>query len=46
MSCLTVAIMIEAGEPLHTLWCQSGHAQDCATRRYVRLQDPDKQYDT
>jgi hypothetical protein len=44
MGGLTVAI--EAGVPEHILWCQSGHAQDRAARRYVRLQDPDKLYDT
>ncbi len=44
MGGLTVAI--EAGVPEHILWCQSGHAQDRAARRYVRLQDPDKLSDT
>ena len=44
MGGLTVAI--EAGVPEHILWMQSGHAQDRAARRYVRLQDPAKLYDT
>jgi hypothetical protein len=44
MGGLTVAI--EAGVPEHVLWMQSGHAQDRAARRYVRLQDPAKLYDT
>ena len=48
MSCrmggLTVAT--EAGVPESILWMQSGHAQDRAARRYVRLTDPDRLYDT
>ncbi len=44
MGGLTIAI--EAGVPEHILWLQSGHAQDRAARRYVRLQDPDRLYDT
>ncbi len=37
---------IEARVPEHILCCQSGHAQDRAARSYLRLQDPDKLYDT
>jgi hypothetical protein len=44
MGGLTVAI--EAGVPEHILWMQSGHAQDRAARRYVRLTTPDRLYDT
>ena len=44
MGGLTVAI--EAGVPEHILWMQSGHSQDKAARRYVRLTDPDRLYDT
>ena len=44
MGSLTVAI--EAGVPEHILWMQSGHAQDRAARRYVRLTNPDCLYDT
>jgi hypothetical protein len=44
MGGLTVAI--EAGVPEHILWMQSGHAQDRAARRYVRLTDPNRLYDT
>ena len=44
MGGLTVAI--EAGVPEHILWMQSGHAQDRAARRYVRLTNPDRLYDT
>ncbi len=44
MGGLTVAI--EAGVPEHSLWMQSGHAQDRAARRYVRLTNPDRLYDT
>ncbi len=48
MSCsmggLTVATV--AGVPESILWMQSGHAQDRAARRYVRLTDPDRFYDT
>ena len=44
MGGLTVAT--EAGVPESILWMQSGHAQDRAARRYVRLTDPDRLYDT
>jgi hypothetical protein len=44
MGGLTVAT--EAGVPEHILWMQSGHAQDRTARRYVRLTDPDRLYDT
>ena len=44
MGGLTVAT--EAGVPEHILWMQSGHAQDRAARRYVRLTDPNSLYDT
>lgn len=44
MGGLTVAI--EAGVPEHILWMQSGHSQDKAARRYVRLMDPNCLYDT
>ena len=44
MGGLTTAI--EAGVPEHILWMQSGHAQDRAARRYVRLTNPDRLYDT
>ena len=44
MGGLTTAI--EAGVPEHILWMQSGHAQDRAARRYVRLTHPDRLYDT
>ena len=44
MGGLTTAI--EAGVPEHVLWMQSGHAQDRAARRYVRLTNPDRLYDT
>ena len=44
MGGLTVAT--KAGVPEHILWMQSGHAQDKAARRYVRLTDPDHFYDT
>ena len=44
MGGLTVAT--EAGVPEHILWMQSGHAQDRAARRYVRLTNPDRLYDT
>ena len=44
MGGLTVAI--QAGVPEHVLWMQSGHAQDRAARRYVRLTNPDLLYDT
>ena len=32
--------------PEHILWMQSGHAQDAAARRYVRLGSPALLYDT
>ncbi len=44
MGGLTVAT--EAGVPEIILWMQSGHVQDCAARRYVRLTNPDRLYDT
>jgi hypothetical protein len=44
MGGLTVAT--EAGVPENILWMQSGHAQDRAARRYVRLTNPDRLYDT
>ena len=44
MGCITVAI--EAEVPKQILWMQSGHAQDRVTRRYVRLTNPDRLYDT
>ena len=44
MGGLTIAT--EAGVPENILWMQSGHAQDRAARRYVRLTDPDRLYDT
>jgi hypothetical protein len=31
---------IEAGVPEAILWMQSGHAQDVAARRYIRLGSP------
>jgi hypothetical protein len=37
---------IEKGVPEHILWMQSGHAQDAAARRYVRLGSPALLYDT
>ena len=37
---------IEAGVPEAILWMQSGHAQDKAARRYVKLTSTDKLYDT
>ena len=37
---------IEKGVPEHILWMQSGHAQDAAARRYVRLGSPGLLYDT
>jgi hypothetical protein len=37
---------IEAGVPECVLWMQSGHAQDVAARRYVRLQSPALLYRT
>jgi hypothetical protein len=37
---------IEAGVPECILWMQSGHAQDAAARRYVRLQSPALLYQT
>ena len=44
MGGLTVAT--EAGVPENILWMQSGHAQDRAARRYARLTNPDRLYDT
>ena len=44
MGGLTVAT--EAGVPENILWMQSGHAQNRAARRYVRLTNPDRLYDT
>ena len=44
MGGLTVAT--EAGVPEAIMWMQSGHAQDRAARRYVRLTNPDRLYDT
>ena len=37
---------IEAGVPEAVLWMQSGHAQDLAARRYVRLRSPELLYRT
>ena len=44
MGGLTIAT--EGGVPESILWMQSGHAQDRAARRYVRLTNPDRLYDT
>jgi hypothetical protein len=44
MGCLTIAT--EAGVPESIMWMQSGRAQDCAARHYVRLTNPDRLYDT
>ncbi len=44
MGGLTVAT--EAGVPESIMWMQSGHSQDRAARRYVRLTNPDRLYDT
>jgi hypothetical protein len=44
MGGLTVAA--EAGVPESIMWMQSGHTQSMAARRYVRLTDPDRLYDT
>ena len=45
MGGLTIAK--EAGVPeSNILWMQSGHAQDRAARRCVRLTNPDRLYDT
>ena len=44
MGGLTIAT--EAGIPENILWMQSGHAQDRAARRYVRLTNPDRLYVT
>ena len=44
MGGLTVATT--AGVPESIMWMQSGHAQSVAARRYVRLTDPDRLYDT
>ena len=37
---------IEAGVPEAILWMQSGHAQDVAARRYIRLGSPRLLYRT
>ena len=44
MGGLTVATT--ACVPESIMWMQSGHAQSMAARRYVRLTDPDRLYDT
>ncbi len=44
MGGLTIAT--EAGVFEHILWMQSGHTQDRAARRYFRLTNPDRLYDT
>ena len=44
MGGLTIAT--EAGVPESIMWMQSGHSQDRAARRYVRLTNPDRLYDT
>jgi hypothetical protein len=44
MGGLTIAT--EAGVPENNMWMQSCHAQDRAARRYVRLTNPDRLYDT
>ena len=44
MGGLTVAT--EAGVPENIFWMQSGRAQDRDARRYVRLTNPDRLYDT
>ncbi len=44
MGGLTVATT--AGVPESIMWMQSGHTQSMAARRYVRLTDPDRLYDT
>ena len=44
MGGLTIAT--EAGVPENIMRMQSGLAQDRAARRYVRLTDPDRLYDT
>jgi hypothetical protein len=44
MGGLTIAM--EAGVLENIMWTQSGHAQDRAARRYVRLTNPDRLYDT
>ena len=36
----------KAGVPESIMWMQGGHAQSMATRRYVRLTDPNRPYDT
>jgi hypothetical protein len=46
MGGLTVATSTEAGVPESIMWMQSGHSQDRAARRYVRLTNPDRLYDT
>ena len=48
MSCRMggLTVVTEAGVPESILWMQSGQAQDRAARRYVRLTDPDRLYDS
>ena len=46
MGGLTVANSTEAGVPESIMWMQSGHSQDRAARRDVRLTNPDRLYDT
>ena len=41
-----ISTAIEKGVPEHILWMQSGHAQDSAARRYVRLGSPARLYET
>ena len=41
-----LTVPVEAGVPEHILWMQSGHAQDRAARRFVRLTNPDRLYNT
>ena len=41
-----LTVVIKAGVPEQILWMQSGHAQDRAAHRYVRLTNPDRLYDT
>ena len=37
--CISAAV--EAGVPEPVLWLQSGHAQSCSARTYIRLTNPD-----
>ena len=39
-------VATETGVPEAIMWKQSRHAQDRAARRYVRLTNPDRLYDT